>query len=123
MNSIFSISVSFVILLVVTVFTWVGLINNPVYLKHPDKMKHLLYSFAIAFPIGCITFFTNNSLWYFISMFVSWTVMILGKEIIHDKILKKGKFEMGDIYADIAGSVILNALTLFTIALAIELFR
>ena len=121
-NSFSSITISFILLIIVTIFVWVGLINNPIYSKHSDKMKHLLASFITAFPIGCIAFFTNNSMWYLIGILFSWFVWIFGKEFVHDKWMKKGEFEMGDIYADIAGSVILNLLTLYTIALGIEFF-
>lgn len=120
-NSLASVFFAFVLLLIATLFSWIGLLNNPVY-RPKDKKIHLIGSFLTAFIVGIFAFITGNPIFYFISVGFSWLVWIVGKELIWDKLLGRGNFEMEDIYADIVGSFALNLFTLFTIAVGIELF-
>lgn len=120
-NSLASVFCAFILLLIITIFSWVGFLNSPAY-KPKDKKIHLIGSFFTAFIVGIFAFITGNPIFYFISVGFSWLVWIVGKELIWDKLLGRGQFEMEDIYADIVGSFALNLFTLFTIALGIEYF-
>lgn len=112
--------IAFIIMVIVTTLVWIGLLHNDIYSKQKDKRLHLLISAFISMIIGSITFITNNPMWYFIGMGFS-LLIGLAKEFIWDLSFGKGKFELGDILADIVGACVLAPFTLFTIAIFIGL--
>ena len=70
-----------------------------------DKLKHIIISCISTF---ILSFFIDK----FLSASLIWLLMLIGKEVIYDKLLSKGQFDYLDIVANFIGCFLGVVLTM-----------